>query len=104
MKNILIPTDFSDNSHNAIRYALEYFENIAVNFFILHVSQKKDIFKTEVEGSLSGSVVGTVSEGKQSDLLAEEIKFCQSLTQNPSHKFHPVEGDRLLVESIRKQI
>src|SRR5690606_35515438 len=104
MKNILIPTDFSDNSHNAIRYALEYFENIAVNFFILHVSQKNNPYKTGMSESFPESSEATVSEGNQSSFLAEEIEFCQSHTKNPFHKFHSFQGERLLVESIRKQI
>ncbi len=38
MNNILIPTDFSKNSWNAIAYALKYFENSTCNFYLLHVT------------------------------------------------------------------
>src|SRR5690554_4299668 len=91
MKNILIPTDFSDNSHHAIRYALEYFADIAVNFFILHVSQKNPSN-------------GAVLEVNHSALLMDEIKFCQTQAKSPLHRFYPLQEDRTLVESIRKQI
>lgn len=37
MKNILLPTDFSDNSWNAIQYALELFKNEKCTFHLLHV-------------------------------------------------------------------
>ncbi|WP_299667788.1 universal stress protein [uncultured Polaribacter sp.] len=37
MKNILLLTDFSENSMNAIRYALNLFENSFCNFYILNV-------------------------------------------------------------------
>ena len=37
MKNILIPTDFSENSKNALKYAQLLFDSYTCNFFILHV-------------------------------------------------------------------
>lgn len=37
MKNILLLTDFSDTSKNAIRYALELFENEPCTFYVLYV-------------------------------------------------------------------
>ena len=36
MKNILLPTDFSENSINAIKYALRLFENKTCTFYLLH--------------------------------------------------------------------
>ncbi len=36
MKRILLPTDFSDNSFNAIRYAVQFFKNEACTFYLLN--------------------------------------------------------------------
>ena len=36
MKRILLPTDFSDNSFEAIRYALLVFKNVECTFYLLH--------------------------------------------------------------------
>ena len=36
MKNIILPTDFSENSINAIRYALNLFEDNKCTFYLLH--------------------------------------------------------------------
>lgn len=36
MKNILLPTDFSDNSLHAISYALQLFKNDVCTFYLLH--------------------------------------------------------------------
>ncbi|WP_298516803.1 universal stress protein [uncultured Kordia sp.] len=38
MKNILLPTDFSENSWNAIAYALEFLKDTTCNFYMLHVA------------------------------------------------------------------
>ena len=37
MKNILLPTDFSENSWNAIAYALQLFKNKKCKFYLLNV-------------------------------------------------------------------
>ncbi len=37
MKNILLPTDFSRNSLNAMKYAVMLFKGIACNFYVLNV-------------------------------------------------------------------
>ena len=36
MKKIVIPTDFSDNAFNALKYAVELFEFEESEFFLLH--------------------------------------------------------------------
>ncbi|MRI00592.1 hypothetical protein GH721_08640 [Kriegella sp. EG-1] len=36
MKNILLPTDFSENASNAIEYAVRLFKNETCTFYILH--------------------------------------------------------------------
>jgi nucleotide-binding universal stress UspA family protein len=36
MKKILLPTDFSENAYNAIKYALELYKEEPCEFFILH--------------------------------------------------------------------
>lgn len=37
MKHILLPTDFSNNSWNAIQYALQLFKDQECTFHLLHV-------------------------------------------------------------------
>lgn len=37
MKNILLPTDFSENSLNAIRYAINLYKEEECKFYVLHV-------------------------------------------------------------------
>ena len=46
MKNILLPTDFSENSWNAIEYTLNLFQKNICNFYLLHVNR----LNTLVEG------------------------------------------------------
>ena len=36
MKKIILPTDFSENAYNAIRYAVQLFEDVETTFYLLH--------------------------------------------------------------------
>ncbi len=104
MKNILIPTDFSENSHNAIRYALDYFANVSVNFYLLHVSQKEPInLKEEGESFFENATEIPIIQNP-SALLKEEIKNCQLLSKNVRHHFFTLSENLNLVEAIRKQV
>ncbi len=42
MKNILLLTDFSQNSWNAIAYAVRFLETTVCNFYVLHVDEKNE--------------------------------------------------------------
>lgn len=42
MKYILVPTDFSDNSWNALAYSIQLFKNQACTFYMLHVGDLGD--------------------------------------------------------------
>lgn len=104
MKNILIPTDFSENSQNAIRYAVDYYADIPVNFFILHVSNNNQIPKAEVSELLFESSGSIQLVYDPSLLLKKEVKLCKTWTKNPNHKFFGLQEEMLLVEAIRKHI
>src|SRR5690606_1816000 len=91
MMNVLIPTDFSENSRNAMKYALAYFNDVEVNFYILHVSPSA--------ASVTLNAAHTLS-----DLLKEETARCRALSKNPLHKFFPLLEKLSLVEAVRKQV
>ena len=46
MKSILLPTDFSKNSINAIEYAVNLFKDEPVEFFVLNI-QKASTFVSD---------------------------------------------------------
>lgn len=105
MMNILIPTDFSENSHNAIRYALDYFADIPVNFFMLHISSKNPVYKNNEEGAGFFYPSEDIQVFHSAlEMLNVEIKTCKLLAKNPEHHFYPLHETVLLVEAIRKHL
>lgn len=57
MKNILIPTDFSENSWNAIKYALKLYKKTRCSFHLLHVSNVHTFIGGEAPSIPSSTIV-----------------------------------------------
>ena len=86
MKNILLPTDFSENSWNAIKYAISFFKNQDCNFYLLHI---KPIPTIEFNDDPLIMI--------QSDIDAHIFKFKKLLTPNGTRIF-----DQLFIPSLKK--
>src|SRR2546430_5665654 len=53
LKNILVPTDFSDTSANAVRYAKAFAETFQASLHLLHVVEELLVYAwTPPEGSI----------------------------------------------------
>jgi len=64
MKNILLPTDFSENSLNAIDYAMHFFENWECDFYILNVQKVSEYISADL---VAGSQTDTIYDSIASD-------------------------------------
>ncbi|WP_025743231.1 universal stress protein [Aquimarina pacifica] len=77
MKNILLPTDFSENAKNAIDYALKLFKNELCTFYILHVEKASaymtdDLMSAPSNASIHHSVTHDTKEKLK--LLIDKLK------------------------------
>lgn len=102
MKNVLIPTDFSENSKNAIKYAFLHFSNMEVNFYLLHISpvhtgKNKNDKPSEILAYGDYTL-------KTSGQMLEIVHFCKRSTINPKHRFFSLEENNLFVDGIRNCI
>lgn len=87
MKNILMPTDFSDNSWNAIRYALSMFKDTECTFYLLNVNIIPSYTgaKSSVRASQEKLRKNIL---KQSEVeLQELLKRTEKLLPNSKHQF-----------------
>jgi nucleotide-binding universal stress UspA family protein len=87
MKKILLPTDFSENSWNAIAYAMELFRDEECDFHLLHtytpmIFQIEFVLIGPAQHGL-GDAIRDVAEGKMASLI-EKIKRDYN---NPKHRF-----------------
>jgi nucleotide-binding universal stress UspA family protein len=88
MKNILLPTDFSDNSWNAIKYGIQLFENEDCVFHLFHTYTPVIYHAEHVLGYPAqfdlGDIIKNTAEKKLSKLI---LKISNEFEQNPKHKF-----------------
>jgi nucleotide-binding universal stress UspA family protein len=68
MKNILLPTDFSENSVNAIHYALELFEGEPCNFFILNTQSPASYISDDLVFAGNQSLYDTIVKSTKEKL------------------------------------
>lgn len=98
MKAILIPTDFSENAMNAIKFALEFFKHHTAEFYFMHAYQNdvydhinlisRDDFEKVLEE------VKTESESNLKKLLTT----VNQLAPNPRYTYHTISSYNTLVE------
>ena len=83
--NILMPTDFSENSWNAISYALSFFKNVYTNFYFLHVEpteweqNEEDLQTVQVKAKNSATAFQVLLERLGNQQLNNKHQFYTSL-------------------------
>ncbi len=87
MRKILIPTDFSKNGMNAIRYAVELFKYERCDFFIMH-AYADEVYdhNTLVSREIFKELKETIHKNSDSELtkILEEIR---QVSPNPRHEY-----------------
>lgn len=105
MKKILIPTDFSDNSKNAMRYAMELFNGTPCHFYLLYVNEEgTNYMEKPVYEFGTNILVKKVSKaiGQKLEGLKDYLKSISS--KKDTHSFSAVQEEGYFLESIRNQI
>lgn len=102
MKTILLPTDFSKNSMNAIDYAIRLFKDIECHFYILNV-QKASSFITDdmMVMSSSATIYNTIIDAAKKS-IANIISKIESENNNDKHHFHAVVDYDNFIDSINQ--
>ncbi|KGL62501.1 universal stress protein [Polaribacter sp. Hel1_85] len=96
MKNILLPTDFSDNSWNAIQYAVELFKDEKCNFFLLNTYTPM-IYNLEYT-SRFGLIEAMGATSKKS--LNELQEKVEKKYKNPNHTYNQISTFNTLTHEI----
>ena len=104
MKNVLIPTDFSKNSLNAVEYALNFFENLTCNFYFLHVVRREDLDGGEALVLSSTDVVEKVYLNPSIKKLKNIVQKLRITNNNKKHRLFTLIDCDYFVDSVRKHI
>lgn len=96
-KNILLPTDFSDNAWNAAIYALKLYADAECNFYFLH-SIKMNI---STMSNISSKLLNTLKENAMKELL-ELKEMAQNTDANSNHDFQLIISQDYLQTAIEE--
>jgi len=100
MRKILIPTDFSDNSMNAAKYAAELFKHGPSEIYLLHAFAD-DVYDAKIR--LAAETFDNLKQmalEKAEQSLEEMRKNLFSYSPNPKHKIIKVAEFGMLVDSV----
>lgn len=98
MRKILIPTDFSENAMNAVRYAVELFKYERSDFFIMH-AYADEVYdhNTLVSREIFEELKATVH--KNSDIeLGEILEKIHKISPNPRHTYQVISTFGTLID------
>ena len=103
MRNILLPTDFSENSINAMRYALRLFEDEISNFFVLHVQSSTSYMSDDLMLAGNESLYNSLVK-KTKHKLAKLITKLESEFKNENYNYQMSVDFDVLSDAIKQII
>lgn len=98
MFSILLPTDFSENSMNAIKYALEFFKHQRTTFYFMHAYQNEFY---DHEALTTRDVFNDVLDEIRNDShanLENLISEVKKIAPNPRFVYHTISAYNTFVE------
>jgi len=104
MKNILLPTDFSENSWNAIKYALDLYKQTTCNFYLLHVTMISNYTGSEFPMLTATDVVEKTHLKYAKTELQNLLKRIKKLPDNAKHHFYTISVYNYFIDAIKTQI
>ncbi|MBT8245858.1 MAG: universal stress protein [Winogradskyella sp.] len=104
MKSVLLPTDFSENSWNAIKYALAFLKNEECVFYLLHVNTVSQHILNDSAYIASENVIEEIYIKPSRIKLLSILKRISQISNNSLHKFYTVVEYGFFIDCIRKQI
>ncbi len=104
MKNILLPTDFSENSKSAIKFAMKFFEGETCTFHILNSQKPSGYITADVLYGAPGTSIydGILNDNKKE--LEKMIRFCESISEKENFTFVPKIDFDNIVDSVNQAV
>ncbi len=102
MQRILVPTDFSENSWNAIKYAFAFFKGETLDFYFLHVGFQGMAEDLNEDLYTNGLAFAAAQSKGALAKLADLKERIELIFPNHKHRLHTHFENSLFVEGIRK--
>ncbi|HEY5689248.1 MAG TPA: universal stress protein [Yeosuana sp.] len=102
MKSILLPTDFSKNSINAINYAMALFKDITCDFYLLNVQKASSFISDDMMVMASSATIYQTIIDVSKKSIANLISKLETKYKNANHTFHSVVDYDNFIDSINQ--
>lgn len=106
MKNILLPTDFSENSWNAIKYAIQLFEDEMCTFhlFNAYTPVVYDLTYVLMRSPAQFGLRDPIRHASKESLNELKLQVLQEFGTNPNHEFETIARFETLVIGVKELI
>jgi len=104
MKNILLPTDFSENAWNAILYATNLYKNEACKFTFLHAYAVNDYHDSSKLTPIPSEENLKKAEDLTNHDLKKLIEILKRTYPNALHIFEKISANKSLIQAISLEI
>jgi len=104
MRRILLPTDFSENSLNAIDYAVELYKNIECHFFLLNVQKSSEYIMDDLLGAHPDISVYDAIANDNKEQLAEVLSTYVTKSKNKGHHWHMLFDFDVFIDAIKQAV
>lgn len=102
MKTILLPTDFSKNSINAIEYAMELFKDVSCHFYILNVQKASSFISDDLMVvNASATIYTTIVDAAKKSINNMIVKIKKQYS-NENHYFDAIVDYDNFIDSINQ--
>ncbi|SDE34742.1 Nucleotide-binding universal stress protein, UspA family [Pricia antarctica] len=100
MKNILLPTDFSDNAWNAIFTAVKLYADVESRFYLLHAYEPNALnMLGRKDQKRLGTIYDSLSQYSEQE-LGRVLGYLIKNHGNPKHRFETVSKPNTLQDAI----
>ena len=103
-KKILLPTDFSKNSWNAIQYAINLYENELCDFYVLNTYAKEVYGLDSYEILDPDHLFNKSSEKRSKEGLGDIMVRLTFQNDNPKHRFFVLSYSTMFLSTIKKVV
>ncbi|CAZ97621.1 universal stress protein [Zobellia galactanivorans] len=103
-KRILVPTDFSKNALNAVRYALDLYAKLNCEFYFLNVFKLENYTTDSLIMPEPGSAEYEAAKAKSEENFVRLLDMLALHHDNPKHIYHTTSTFNFLTEALKQMI
>ncbi|WP_047247420.1 universal stress protein [Maribacter thermophilus] len=103
-KQILIPTDFSKNALNAVRYTIDLYSKLNCDFYLLNVLDFERYTTENLIIPESGSAAFELAKEDTEKKFQKLLHTLALHNDNPKHRYHTITTLDFLLEAMKKII